>query len=52
MTELYEILPLGEDVGVAAVDTLKYQQPTQTSRDDASSNELMTAKLRGALPAS
>jgi Ca-activated chloride channel homolog len=45
VTALYEIVPPGEEVGIASVDKLKYQQPTQTSGGDPSSNELMTVKL-------
>ena len=49
VTALYEIIPAGSKEKVAGVDELKYQQVKSTAA--ASSNELMTLKLRYKKPA-
>jgi Ca-activated chloride channel family protein len=49
VTALYEIVPPGEDVGIAPVDRLKYQ-PDQPATGGSSSNEMMTVKLRYKAP--
>ncbi|MEX0641544.1 MAG: YfbK domain-containing protein, partial [Pirellulales bacterium] len=51
VTALYEIVPAGAKVALAAVDPLKYHQPTHSS-DSAQSDELCTVKLRYKLPGS
>jgi Ca-activated chloride channel homolog len=45
VTALYEIVPVGKNVGTPSVDPLKYQQPGQPSAA-ANSPELFTVKLR------
>lgn len=45
VTALYEIVPVGIDVNLPKVDSLKYQQSI-VSEDAFKSNELMTVKLR------
>ena len=49
VTALYEIVPPGEDVGVAPVDKLKYQT-APSSNAGSKSGELMTVKLRYKAP--
>ena len=51
VTALYEIIPTGVTLSndIAKVDPLKYQQPPKHS-PDASSNELLTLKLRYKVP--
>jgi len=45
VTAFYEIVPVGEELDLPAVDPLKYQAP-KDDVDAASSGELMTVKLR------
>jgi Ca-activated chloride channel family protein len=45
VTALYELVPVGVEIDLPAVDPLKYQRPTRTS-DAAAGNELFTLKLR------
>jgi len=45
VTALFELAPVGESVGNAGVDPLKYQQPNQSAAA-AGSDEAMTVKVR------
>jgi Ca-activated chloride channel family protein len=45
VTALYEIVPVGVDIDLPAVDPLKYQSP-RTPPPGSASRELMTVKLR------
>jgi Ca-activated chloride channel family protein len=45
VTALYELVPVGKEIDVPAVDPLKYQKPGDLAQA-ASSNELLTLKLR------
>jgi Ca-activated chloride channel family protein len=49
VTALYEIVPVGVPVPTPAVDPLRYQSPG-TANGSASSNELLTVKLRYKAP--
>jgi Ca-activated chloride channel family protein len=49
VTALYEIVPVGVEIDLPAVDPLKYQPPSVPS-GDASSRELLTVKLRHKAP--
>ena len=46
VTALYELVPPGEEAGVAAVDPLRYQTTPRPATSAASSTELLTVKLR------
>jgi Ca-activated chloride channel family protein len=46
VTALYEIVPAGKSVDVTGVDPLKYQQPAKAAGELASSDELLTLKIR------
>ena len=46
VTALYELVPVGGTIPSVGVDPLKYQQPSATRSDVASSGELLTVKLR------
>jgi Ca-activated chloride channel family protein len=51
VTALYQVVPVGKEIGAGAgtVDALKYQSRTATPQAEAS-DELMTVKLRYKLP--
>jgi Ca-activated chloride channel homolog len=49
VTALYEIVPLGVEVGASSVDPLRYQRDTQLTRA-ANSGELLTVKVRYKTP--
>jgi Ca-activated chloride channel family protein len=49
VTALYEIVPVGVEIDLPAVDPLKYQSPSVPS-GDASSRDLLTVKLRHKAP--
>jgi Ca-activated chloride channel family protein len=46
VTALYEIVPAGQSVDVAAVDELKYQRVASLTEEARVSDELLTLKLR------
>ena len=46
VTAIYQVVPVGADVGVPGVDPLKYQHSTTLTAEARESNELMTIKLR------
>ena len=46
VTALYEVVPTGVEVDVPNVDPLKYQTPSRRNEDEATSDELLTLKLR------
>lgn len=58
VTTLYEIIPAGQEVTPPSVDPLKYQEPlaglaeetTKSAKPQATSDELLTLKLRYKLP--
>jgi Ca-activated chloride channel family protein len=58
VTALYEIIPAGQEVTPPSVDPLKYQKPlaglaeetTKSAKPQATSDELLTLKLRYKLP--
>jgi Ca-activated chloride channel homolog len=49
VTALYEIVPLGVEIGASSVDPLRYQRDTQLTRA-ANSGELLTVKVRYKAP--
>ena len=46
VTALYEIVPTGKAVGTPSVDPLKYQQSAKPTSEGATSDELLTLKIR------
>jgi len=50
VTALYEVVPVGAEVDVPAVDPLKYQVPARATDDESIRNQLLTLKLRYKAP--